>query len=177
MFRQFLVLSVVPLAIPESEVTNIILTLTGLDASAHAIARAEYVAKEAKQKEEQRARWDADKAERIAKQKALAERVHTDFVPQIAHLNECNVITAGILVKVVTSAASYANNYIETVQFLYVRTSGRGSFGRTKWQKAYSATFTTDFDGLVWKDQKQENDFSKFTGFRLASLQTLRRAS
>lgn len=165
-FRQYLVLDVVPLAVPESEVQNIILQLCNMTMETWQAKRLEADAKAAAEREADKARWQAYADQAAAEKRALLEKFEREYKPLIAHLPECNDITKGVLVKVVNKEGM--------LKFTYCRIDGKGSFGRVTWSKAYSDTFIPDLSGLEFKEQKQQKlSDLKLKEFRL--LQTLNR--
>lgn len=170
-FRQFLVLAVIPLALPLTMVNELECQLTGLDR-----AQIDAKVKEAQDKEtaEKLARDERAQAYAIEakekKERILARA--NDLRPSIAHLSECTDIHAGTIVKIFYDQAS------DKVKFVYYRKTGAGAFGRIKWQKAFSDSFTHDLDALKWIDQKQRltHEF-KLAEFRLVQRAQTKRAA
>jgi len=164
-FRQYLVLALVPLALPENMVLPLTLELTGLDSeqlqTKIALYRAEVERKEIERKKE---RLEYEQKEKAKKEQIIARA--NDVRPVIAHLSECNDITAGILVKVFYEVQS------DKIRFAYYQKTGNGAFGRVKWSKAFSDVYTDQIEGLKWIEQKQK----MINEFNLKEFRLVRRA-
>lgn len=170
-FRCYLVLALVPLALPAAMVESLECELTGLDRAQ--IDAKIFEANQAEQRENdaRKLRIAEYEREQKAKKEKILERAN-DLRPSIAHLSECSDITAGTLVKI------YYDTTSDRVRFVYYRKTGAGAFGRVKWQKAFSDAYTPDVDGLKWIDQKQRliNEF-KLAEFRLVQRAQTKRAA
>lgn len=161
----FLVLSLHPLAIPEEQVSKLIQELTGLDEAGQKAAL------EAKEEAERQRALETEETlkryrEEGERQKAEAEKKRSELIPQIEHLEKCNDIKRGILVKVSSGVSSYAGR--KEPEFIFYRYDGPGAFGRVKISTARSANY--NLKGLDWKEAKQrtKEELNKFTDFRLA---------
>jgi len=148
-FRQFLVLAVIPLALPENLVSHLESELTGFNSDEISTKVNEY--KEAQRQKEAQRKAENEQYAKEQKEKAqkIIERAN-ELRPTISHLIECNDINAGTLVKIFYEQSS------DKIRFVYYRKTGAGAFGRVKWSKAFSDTFISDFDALKWQEQKQK---------------------
>lgn len=161
----FLVLSLHPLAIPEEQVSKLIQELTGLDEAGQKAAL------EAKEEAERQRALETEETlkryrEESERQKAEAEKKRSELIPQIEHLEKCNDIKRGILVKVSSGVSRYAGH--KDPEFVYYRYDGPGAFGRVKISTARSANY--NLKGLDWQEAKQrtKEELQKFQDFRLA---------
>lgn len=163
--QSFLVLSLHPLAIPQEQVSKLIFELTGLDEAGQKAAL------EAKEEQERQEKIKIEETlkryrEEGERQKAEAEKKRSELIPQIEHLEKCNDIKRGILVKVSSGVSSYGGR--KEPEFIFYRYDGPGAFGRVKISTARSANY--NLKGLDWQEAKQrtKEELQKFQDFRLA---------
>lgn len=147
MFRNYLVLSLHPLAIPAAEVSKLILKLSRLSKEEHEAQRAAYIQQQAQEEQQRKADYEALKQRQAAAEAAKAQEIINVFKPQVAHLKECADLNRGILVGIAASTAT------PQINFVFYRKDGNGSFGRIKYSKALSRSLSVE--GLQWKEQKQ----------------------
>lgn len=156
-------LDIHPLAIKQENVKEFTLSLLGMTAEQYTEARAERDRQAIKEAEELKEANRQREIKQAAMKAAAAEQL-TALKPQIQHLEECNDLNKGILVKIITNAYSST----EKPYFLYMRKDGNGSFGRIKVSTAKSEIFGTD--NLTWKEGKQRTTADiRLTGWRLAT--------
>jgi len=148
MFRNYLVLSLHPLAIPATEVSKLILKLSRLTKEEHEAQRDAYIKQQAQEEQQRKADYQALKERQAAAEAARAQEIVNVFKPQVAHLKECTDLNRGILVGISASVAT------PQINFVFYRKDGNGSFGRIKYSKALSRTL--EIDTLEWKEQKQQ---------------------
>jgi len=147
LFRQYLVLSLHPLAIPQAEVSKLILALSRCSQEEHDQKRAQYITEQAEQERARKADYEAMKQRAAQNEAARKAEIENVFRPQVAHLKECRDLNAGILVGISNSSAT------PQINFVFYRKDGNGSFGRIKYSKAVSRSLNVE--GLQWKEQKQ----------------------
>lgn len=147
MFRNYLVLSLHPLAIPATEVSKLILKLSRLTKEEHEAQRAAYIQQQAQDEQQRKVDYEALKQRQAAAEAAKAQEIANVFKPQVAHLKECTDLNRGILVGIAASTAT------PQINFVFYRKDGNGSFGRIKYSKALSRSLSVK--GLQWKEQKQ----------------------
>lgn len=147
MGRYYLVLSLDVQAIPEVEVQPVIATLSRLTPEEYAAKREAYkiqVAAEEAKREEDKKTYEA---ERLLKAEAMKKKYEEVIKPLLDNLTECRDLSKGILV------AGSISRIMQTVNLVFYRLDGRGSFGRIKYSVAYGESLDTT--SLEWKERKQ----------------------
>lgn len=144
-FANYLVLSLTPLAIPQEEVSNLILTLSQCTEQEHNERREKFIAEKVAEEKERKQQYEELKQRQATKEAAAKEQIEKVYKPQIAGLKESRDLNAGILIGITNGASPQIN-------FVFYRKDGNGSFGRVKYSKALSPTLSGE---LHWKEQKQ----------------------
>lgn len=146
--QAYLVLSLHPLAIPETEVSKLILKLSGQPSwEAYEQTRAAYKAQQEEDRRQREQEYEATRQRIAAEQAKAKQELETRYRPQVAHLKECRDLSKGILVGIATSSTT------PQIQFVFYRKDGNGSFGRVKYSKALSPVLNAK--ELQWKEMKQ----------------------
>jgi hypothetical protein len=147
-FSKFLVHATHLCMIPESEIRNFVRAVTGMDEEQLKAAEEETAREQARQRQETED-YLKEARERREQEAARLREIAAPMQVQIAHLQECNDPRTGTLIKVVQ------RRFSNEMEFRFTRCTGAGTFGRLKWEQAYSKTIPTDLAELKWEEQKQ----------------------
>jgi len=142
--QTFLVLSLHPLAIPDSQVGLLILTLCQmqpLEYGQAVIARDEQIRAEEEARKVDYQQYIQRQAEAKEEKQRQVDKI---FKPQLVGLQECRDLNAGVLVGITGDSA---------INFVFYRKDGAGAFGRVKYSKALSMELRGE---KQWKEMKQE---------------------
>jgi hypothetical protein len=148
-FTNYLVLALIPLALPANMVEPLTLELTGMNAIDLQTKLAEHAELERIENDRRKIENEIYAKDQKEKKEKLIERAN-EVRKAILHLNECNDITKGTLVKV------YYDQTTDKLRFVYYRQIGKGSFGRIKYAKAFTDSYTEQLESLTWNEQKQK---------------------
>lgn len=147
-----IILDVHPLAIPSDKVNELVYALTDMDEDMYLKKAFEVCEIRQQQKEKS----ERETLERNQKREAFEAR-RTEFLKpykEFANLTEMVLLTPEYMVcKFDIETHQDENPEFVFKNYVFYRISGKGSFGKLKVQKAYSATF--DILNLKWEEYKQ----------------------
>lgn len=150
MFRKFLCVSVYPLAVPQTEIENMAVMLTGKSIDVLRVERDQRIEAERIENERREQERKERQAANAKRQAELVAELRDVFKPQIAHLDTAKKLEVGR-----TYVKPFLDSSRNALRFVYYRIDSNGSFGRVNWSKGFSDKFS-DVKEVEFKEQTQK---------------------